>query len=105
MQNLTHTTLTNQVLQRKMGIFDVLQRTSDGMFNATALLKQWNDSGSGSKKEMGDYFRTNQTDEYINALLSEEGFKDGNSPYLKSRGKYNAGTWMHPLLFIDFAMY
>lgn len=42
--------------------------------------------------------------EYVNALLSEPEFKDGNSPYLKSRGKYNGGTWMHPLLFIDFAM-
>ena len=29
---------TNQVLSRKMGNFEVLQRTSDGMFNATALL-------------------------------------------------------------------
>lgn len=29
-------------LVRKMGSFDVLQRTNDGMFNASALLKQWN---------------------------------------------------------------
>ena len=28
----------------------------------------------------------------------------GNSPYLKTRGK-NGGTWMHPILFIDFAMW
>ena len=29
---------------RKMGNFEVIQRTKDGFFNATALLKQWNNS-------------------------------------------------------------
>lgn len=95
---------TNQILTRTMGSFIVSQRTSDGMFNGTELLKQWNDSGLGSKKEISDYFRLNQTEGYLKALLLEEDFKDGNSPYLKSRGKYG-GTWMHPLLFIDFAMW
>ncbi len=33
---------TNQILTRKMGSFDVKQRTKDSMFNATALLEQWN---------------------------------------------------------------
>lgn len=33
---------TNQVLERKMGESKVYQRTCDGMFNATILLKQWN---------------------------------------------------------------
>lgn len=90
-----------------MGDFDVIQRTSDGMFNATTLLKAWNRSGNGSKKEMGDYFATKSTDEYITALLSEAEFTDGNSPYVKSKASRgdNAGTWMHPLLFIDFAMW
>ena len=27
-----------------MGQFEVLQRTKDGMFNATALIKQWNNN-------------------------------------------------------------
>ena len=26
-----------------MGNFDVIQRTKDGFFNATSLLKQWNE--------------------------------------------------------------
>lgn len=98
---------TNQNLIRKMGEFDVIQRTSDGMFNATTLLKAWNTSRNGSKKEMGDYFATKSTNEYINTLLSEPEFTDGNSPYVKSRASRggNVGTWMHPLLFIDFAMW
>ncbi len=95
---------TNQNLIRKMGEFDVIQRTSDGMFNATALLKAWNNH-SGQKKDVAHYFENNATEEFVSAILSEESFNSRNSVYLKSRGKYNGGTWMHPLLFIDFAMW
>lgn len=97
---------TNQTLIRKMGNFDVFQRTHDGMFNATALLKQWNQN-SGMKKEIKDYFGNQSTQEFINALITEENLHGGNYPYVKSRASrgINAGTWMHPLLFIDFAMW
>lgn len=95
---------TNQNLIRKMGEFDVIQRTSDGMFNATTLLKAWNNH-SGQKKDVAHYFENNATEEFVSAILSEESFNSRNSVYLKSRGKYNGGTWMHPLLFIDFAMW
>ena len=94
---------TSVVLTRKMGDFDVLQRTSDGMFNATELLKQWNKS-KGMKKEIGDYFDNNSSKEFINTIIQKENLNKGNSPYLTTRGK-NGGTWMHPLLFIDFAMW
>ena len=89
-----------------MGDFDVIQRTSDGMFNATSLLKQWN-AYSGQQKKLDHYFENNSTDEFINALISEENLHTRNSVYLKSRASrgINAGTWMHPLLFIDYAMW
>lgn len=35
--------ITNQVMKRPMGNFLVEQRTKDSMFNATNLLKQWNE--------------------------------------------------------------
>ena len=82
-----------------MGNFDVLQRTSDGMFNATDLLSQWNES-SGQKKQIVHFFDNSATDEFISALISEEDLKERNSVFIKSRGK-NGGTWMHPLLFIE----
>lgn len=91
-------------MTRRMGQFEVLQRTKDGMFNATALLNQWN-RAAGMKKEMNDYLRLQSTHDFLSALQSEFDFKDGNSPYLTSRGKYSGGTWMTPLLFIDFAMW
>jgi hypothetical protein len=94
---------TNQILTRKMGDFNVNQRTSDGMFNATELLKQWNDK-SGHQKKLDHFFENNATEEFVNAIVSEENYNTRNSVYLKTRGK-NGGTWMHPILFIDFAMW
>lgn len=97
---------TNQILTRPMGDFEVYQRTSDGMFNANALLKQWNQH-SGMKKEIKDYFSNQSTQEFITALITEENLDRENYPYVKSRASRgtNKGTWMHPLLFIDFAMW
>jgi len=94
---------TNQTLTRPMGDFYVYQRTSDGMFNATELISQWN-KYSGQQKQMVHYTDNNSTDEFIEALLSEENLKERNSVLIKTRGKHG-GTWMHPLLFIDFAMW
>lgn len=98
---------TNQIMIRPMGDFKVSQRTKDGYFNATSLLKQWNESGMGSKKEMHDYFRMSQTEEFIKALKLEPEFTKGNSPYVKSKASRgeNAGTWLSPIMFIDFAMW
>src|SRR5574344_1685939 len=95
---------TNVTMTRKMGNFDVFQRTSDGMFNATALLKQWNEFNH-SNKELKEYFKLNSTNEFANTIAKRENLNGGKSTYLTLRGKYNGGTWMHPMLFIDFAMW
>lgn len=106
---------TPQVLTRKMGEFDVLQRTSDGMFNATYLLKQWN-TYSEKKKDLDDFLSNKATKEYIRVIESKENHdthNSGDDKYLQklvlstSRANkgVNAGTWMHPFLFIDFAMW
>lgn len=95
---------TNQVMLRPMGCFSVEQRTKDGMFNATALLKQWNES-AGEKKEIKKFFENQNTKEFISALIEEENLNGEKSAYLTSRGKYSGGTWMHPILFVKFAMW
>lgn len=95
---------TNQVMERKMGNFIVTQRTKDGFFNATALLKQWNNS-SMSERKMDNYFASEKTKEFISTIMERENLNTPKMVYLKTRGKYNGGTWMHPLLFIDFAMW
>lgn len=95
---------TNQNLTRHMGEFEVTQRTSDGMFCATTLMKQWNEAND-SKKEIKHFLDENKnTQEFINALISEENLNGRNSAYLATKGK-NGGTWMHPYLFIKFAMW
>lgn len=87
-----------------MGEFEVTQRTSDGFFNATELLRQWNDK-LGMQKTIAHFFENEASEELIQVIMEKENFKCRDSVYLKSRGKYNGGTWMHPVLFIDFAMW
>lgn len=91
---------------RKMGEFDVLQRTSDSMFNATKLLSQWKKK-SGISKDVTDYFSIKGTKELIDTILVEENLHTHKSVYVKSKASRgnNAGTWMSPILFIDFAMW
>lgn len=97
---------TNVTMTRKMGAFDVFQRTSDGMFNATSLLKQWN-AFNNSNKELKEYFKLNSTNEFANTIAKNENLDGWKSTYHTSHANKgeNAGTWMHPMLFIDFAMW
>lgn len=94
---------TNQVMIRTIKGFRVHQRTKDGMFNATHLLSQWN-KALGMKKEVTKFFELEQTKDFLEVLRSEENLNTQDSAYLANRGK-QGGTWMHPLLFIKFAMW
>lgn len=94
---------TNQIMIRQLANFKVEQRTKDGYFNSTELLKAWNTANTANK-ELKDYLSNKATQEFIKALCEEENLNGDKSPYLATRGK-NGGTWMHPLLFIDFAMW
>lgn len=103
---------TNQVMKRQMGMFAVYQRTDDGFFNATDLLKQWNETRPDKKRELDNFWKsTNLVDLMSEIAENELDFKSVDFTYLKSslskskRGKFNGGTWMHPVLFVKFAMY
>jgi hypothetical protein len=102
---------TNQIMTRPMGNFHVEQRTKDGYFNATSFVKQWNlhtqNSGNVKKKEIKEYLENKSTQEFLSALIKEENLDGGNSPYVtsKARADRGGGTWMHPIMFIDFAMW
>lgn len=89
-----------------MGEFKVAQRTKDGMFNATALLKQWNEK-SISERKMANFFASEKTSEFVQTIMNKENLHTPKMVYVKSRASRgdNAGTWMHPMLFIDFAMW
>lgn len=104
--------ITNQVMKRPMGNFLVEQRTKDSMFNATNLLKQWNDFVEHNddtqkvgyvKKDLDDFFNNKGIKEFIDALMEEENLHTQNSAYVKSRARSDrgGGTWMHPILFVN----
>ena len=104
---------TNVVMKREIGNLPVYQRTKDGYFNATELLKCWNSAVNLNTPNSGDLevpikrldkFLSNiSTKEFVKVLSAKENILE-NKVYIASRGK-NGGTWMHPLLFVDFAMW
>lgn len=99
-------------MTRSMGEFKVTQRTKDGYFNATALLKNWNDRNEQEKRELDNFWKSTNLDKLMSEIAENElNFKSVEFTELKKRlstsqrGKQNGGTWMHPILFIKFAMY
>lgn len=56
---------------------------------------------------MKEYLSNKSTKEFLKALSKEENLHGDNSPYVvsKARSDRGGGTWMHPLMFIDFAMW
>lgn len=86
---------TNQIMIRNNSAF--LQRTKDSYFSATDFLKKWNIDNPSKKKEVRRYISIQSTKKFIKQLQKENIEK----PYISS----NKGAWMHPKLFIDFAMW
>lgn len=54
---------------------------------------------------MANYFLSEKTNDFISTIIKRENLNTPKMVYLTSRGKHNGGTWMHPMLFIDFAMW
>ena len=112
---------TSVTMVRPLGVYKVEQRTKDGMFNATGLIKQWNKSGE-RKKDIDNFLSNNSTKEFISALKNDiinqqvpNTQKNGDLEVIDSkqfdkmiinttRGN-NGGTYMHPYLFMKFAMW
>lgn len=84
---------TNQIMIRE----NVAQRTCDSYFNATLTCENWN-ARSGERKKVSEYLRIKGTKELIDYLMISESIE---KPFTSS----NKGTWMHPLLYVDFCMW
>ena len=98
---------TNQIMKRKLVNFTVEQRTKDAFFNATNLLKQWNEQNGVTQRKMENYFASSKTVEFIQTIMERENLHTPKLVYVKSKARADrgGGTFMHPLLFIDFAMW
>ncbi len=93
--NILHTMKTNQIMIRE-GLVE--QRTTDSYFNATMTLGKWNEGIGNKTKLMAEYTKLKSTSEFVSYLQENESIE---SPLLVSR----KGTWMHPLLYVDFCMW
>jgi|6_EtaG_2_1085325.scaffolds.fasta_scaffold02812_6 hypothetical protein len=115
---------TAVIMERELNGVKVRQNHKTGFFNANDLLNLHN-SRSGTQKRLVDYLSNKQTEEYEKAVIKDILQNNADSSYLDSglmkanneepeklrdlvcqvkRGK-NGGTWLHPLVFIDFAMW
>lgn len=107
---------TNQAMIRPMGQFQVTQRTSDGYFDANALLAQWNNVKENPQRKMARFFESENVKLFIEALKEDisqgADLHHGDMQIVKevkarntSKGKTKGQIWMHPILFIKFAMW
>lgn len=105
---------TNQILLRPMGNFKVAQRTKDGYFDANVLLSQWNENNT--EKRISRFLESSKTKEFISVLESEISQSaemhdaDNKAVTIKKgrstqKGRMQDEVWLHPYLFIDFAMW
>ena len=77
---------TNQNMVRRVGEFEVYQRTKDGYFDSSSLLLKWNSVKSNTNKSVADFLRLKNTIEFIETLE-----KDKESHVEKSQdGQYQA---------------
>lgn len=103
-------------MQREFYDSYVCQRTKDGFFNATEFLKRVNEI-SGKDMNLRDFWQNKGTLEFIKALdiellpnvanqlpLESIDFKPNIKTHQTTKGKYGT-TWMHPYLFVKFAMW
>jgi hypothetical protein len=97
---------TAVVMKRDLLGMDVRQDSKTKMFNANDLLKVGNEHRKNnglSKKQLASFFDLDSTRELINAICLEDNISI-EQVKLPKRGK-NGGTWVHPILFVDMAMW
>jgi len=95
---------TAQIMMRPFKDGTIRQNHKTGWFNATDLIKIANNYRAqiGKKEKLiKDYFKTDSTIDFIKEILDRENISQA---YISKKGK-NGGTWVHPLLLIDIAMW
>jgi hypothetical protein len=73
----------------------ISRRTTDGYVNATTMCK-------ANGKQWNDYWRTDRSTEYLEALSAETGISVSNLCLTTKGGAYQ-GTWVHPRVAVDIA--
>lgn len=100
---------TAVIMTREMSGLTIRQNSKTQFFNATDLVELYNTT-KGETKRIQNYLDNDTTKRYLVALAQAENQNSSNESDFENgllqtkRGK-NGGTWMHPYLFIDFAMW
>ena len=100
---------TSVIMKRELNGVTVRQDSKNSFFNATDLVEIYNKT-SGGQKRIQNYLDNKSTREFMVALAQAENLNSSNWSDLENglaitkRGK-NGGTWVHPYLFIDLAMW
>lgn len=102
---------TLQIVKREFNGSFIEQRNTDGFFNATLLLEIAN-SNSEEQKRFKDFWENKGTQSFLEELAKD--LNRDNSAHLVTtlptdlyetkRGRGGC-TWMHPYLFVKFAMW
>ena len=95
---------TAQIMARPLMDGTIRQNHKTGWFNATDLLKLANRKRTQlgkSEKKIAHYLENDSTKEFIEEIMDRENV---TIVYDSKKGK-NGGTWVHPLLLIDIAMW
>lgn len=103
-----------------MGEFKVTQRTKDGYFDGGELIRQWNSVEGNEQRKMESFLNAVSTGKFIEALIADanDGDLGQNCPKIDNQvvkrtkikekgksGRPKEQIWMHPFLFIKFAMW
>lgn len=56
------------------------------------------------KKDLKEFFSNKSTKDFISALIDEESLNGPRDAFVSTKGR-NGRVWMHPLLFVKFAMW
>lgn len=88
---------------------EIRQDSKNTFFNANDLLNLFNTKNSDTKR-IQNYLDNEATKRYINVLVRMDDLEGPSKSelggtVLLTKGGKNGGTWMHPYLFIDFAMW
>lgn len=102
---------TLQIVRRDFNGTFIGQRNTDGYFNATSLLEIAN-SNSDKKRRFADFWENDGTKSFLKELAAELNVEKKehlgtileSDLYETKRGRGGC-TWMHPYLFVKFAMW
>lgn len=94
---------TPQMLERDFNGFKIRQNHVTKMFNCNDLMNAYKMTDPTTTKSVIRYTDNESTKEFVDTLTHREGIPV--QLVIATKRGVGGGTWMHPYLFLDFAMW